>query len=50
MAAPTTDTIHTTGATAIEAFVHARRVNGEQRFGAGLVPLSDGVAVRVTLR
>ena len=38
------------GATAIEAFVHARRVNGEQRFGAGLVPLSDGVAVRVTLR
>ena len=39
------------GATAIEAFVHARRVNaGEQRFGAGLVPLSDGVALRVTLR
>jgi len=39
------------GATAIEAFVHARRVNaGEQRFGAGLVPLPDGVALRVTLR
>ena len=39
------------GATAIEAFVHARRVNAsEQRFGAGLVPFSDGVAVRVTLR
>lgn len=39
------------GVTAIEAFVHARRVNaGEQRFGAGLVPFSDGVAVRVTLR
>jgi len=39
------------GATAIEAFLHARRVNaGEQRFGAGLVPSSDGVALRVTLR
>ena len=39
------------GATAIEAFVHARRVNaGEQRFSAGLMPLGDGVAVRVTLR
>jgi tetratricopeptide (TPR) repeat protein len=39
------------GATAIEAFVHARRVNArEQRFGAGLVPLTDGLALRVTLR
>jgi len=39
------------GVTAIEAFVHARKVNaGEQRFGAGLVPSSDGVAIRVTLR
>jgi hypothetical protein len=39
------------GVTAIEAFVHARRVNaGEQRFGAALVPSSDGVAIRVTLR
>jgi tetratricopeptide (TPR) repeat protein len=39
------------GATAIEAFVHARRVNArEQRFSAGLVPLADGLAVRVTLR
>jgi len=39
------------GVTAIEAFVHARRVNaGEQRFGAGLVPSPDGVAIRVTLR
>jgi len=39
------------GVTAIEAFVHARRMNaGEQRFGAGLVPLADGIAVRVTLR
>ena len=39
------------GAAAIEAFVYARRVNStEQRFGAGLVPLADGVAVRVTLR
>jgi tetratricopeptide (TPR) repeat protein len=39
------------GATAIEAFVHARRVNErEQRFGAGLVPLADGLALRVTLR
>jgi tetratricopeptide (TPR) repeat protein len=39
------------GATAIEAFVHARRVNAaEQRFGASVVPLSDGLALRVTLR
>jgi tetratricopeptide (TPR) repeat protein len=39
------------GVTAIEAFVHARRVNaGDQRFGAALVPSSDGVALRVTLR
>ena len=39
------------GVTAIEAFMHARRMNAsEQRFGAGLVPLYDGVAVRVTLR
>ena len=39
------------GATAIEAFVHARRVNAkEARFGAVLVPLADGLAVRVTLR
>ena len=39
------------GATAIEAFVHARHLNArEQRLGAGLVPLGDGVAVRVTLR
>lgn len=39
------------GATAIEAFVHARHVNAkEQRFGAGLIPLADGLAVRVTLR
>ncbi|MFL5620018.1 MAG: tetratricopeptide repeat protein [Gemmatimonadaceae bacterium] len=39
------------GATAIEAFVHARRVNArEQRFGARLVPLADGLALRVTLR
>ena len=39
------------GATAIEAFVHARRVNArEQRFSAGMLPLADGLAVRVTLR
>jgi hypothetical protein len=39
------------GATAIEAFVHARHMNArEPRFGAGLIPLSDGLAVRVTLR
>ena len=39
------------GAAAIEAFIHARRVNvREQRFSAGLMPLSDGLAVRVTLR
>jgi hypothetical protein len=39
------------GATAIEAFVHARRVNSkEQRFGAAVVPLADGLALRVTLR
>jgi tetratricopeptide (TPR) repeat protein len=39
------------GATAIEAFVHARRVNAkEPRFGARLLPLADGLAVRVTLR
>ena len=39
------------GATAIEAFVHARRVNAaEQRFGANLVPYGDGLALRVTLR
>ena len=39
------------GATAIEAFVHARRVNAaEQRFGASVVPFGDGLALRVTLR
>jgi tetratricopeptide (TPR) repeat protein len=38
------------GATAIEAFVHARRVNNEQRFGANLIPYGDGLALRVTLR
>jgi tetratricopeptide (TPR) repeat protein len=39
------------GATAIEAFIHARQVNArEQRFGAGLVPFGDGLALRVTLR
>ena len=39
------------GATAIEAFVHARRVNAaEQRFGARVVPTADGLALRVTLR
>jgi tetratricopeptide (TPR) repeat protein len=39
------------GATAIEAFVHARRVNAaEQRFGASIVPMADGLALRVTLR
>ena len=39
------------GATAIEAFVHARRVNAaEQRFGASVVPLTDGLALRLTLR
>ena len=39
------------GATAIEAFVHARHLNArEQRFGAGLIPLADGLALRVTLR
>ena len=39
------------GATAIEAFVHARRVNAaEQRFGASIVPAADGLALRVTLR
>lgn len=39
------------GATAIEAFVHARRVNArEQRYSAQLVPSIDGLAVRVTLR
>ena len=39
------------GATAIEAFVHARRVNAkEQRFGIGLMPMSDGLALRLTLR
>ena len=38
-------------ATAIEAFVHARHVNArEQRFGAGVVPFGDGLALRVTLR
>lgn len=39
------------GATAIEAFVHARRVNAaEQRFSATVVPLADGLALSVTLR
>lgn len=39
------------GATAIEAFVHARRVNAsEQRFSAGLEPFADGLAIRVTVR
>ena len=39
------------GATAIEAFLHARRLNaGEQRFGASVVPVADGLALRVTLR
>ena len=37
------------GATAIEAFVHARRVNAsEQRFSAGVEPFADGLALRVT--
>ena len=39
------------GAAAIEAFIHARRVNArEQRFSAGLMPFADGMAIRVTLR
>ena len=39
------------GVAAIEAFIHARRVNaGEQRFGAAVVPFGDGLALRVTLR
>jgi tetratricopeptide (TPR) repeat protein len=39
------------GATALEAFLHARRVNAtEQRFGADLIPFTDGLALRVTLR
>jgi len=39
------------GATAIEAFVHARQVNArEKRFGAGLMPLGEGLALRITLR
>jgi tetratricopeptide (TPR) repeat protein len=39
------------GATAIEAFVHARRVNAsEQRFSAGLEPYARGLALRVTVR
>ena len=39
------------GATAIEAFVHARHVNAsEQRFGATVIPLGDGLALRVSLR
>ena len=38
------------GATAIEAFLHARRTNTERRFGAGIVPVADGLALRVTLR
>jgi tetratricopeptide (TPR) repeat protein len=39
------------GATAIEAYMHARSVNArEARFGAGLVPLADGLALRLTLR
>ena len=39
------------GATAIEAYVHARRVNAsEQRFSAGLEPSARGLALRVTMR
>jgi tetratricopeptide (TPR) repeat protein len=39
------------GATAIEAFVHARHVNSsEQRFGASVMPFGDGLALRVTVR
>jgi tetratricopeptide (TPR) repeat protein len=39
------------GATAIEAFVHARHVNAsEQRFSANLMPIGDGLALRLTLR
>jgi tetratricopeptide (TPR) repeat protein len=39
------------GATAIEAFVHARHVNAsEQRFSANLMPIADGLALRLTLR
>jgi hypothetical protein len=39
------------GATAIEAFVHARHVNAsEQRFSAGVEPFADGLALRVTVR
>jgi len=39
------------GATAIEAFVHARHVNSsEQRFSANLMPSGDGLALRLTLR
>jgi tetratricopeptide (TPR) repeat protein len=39
------------GATAIEAFVHARHVNArEARFSADILPSTDGLAVRLTLR
>jgi tetratricopeptide (TPR) repeat protein len=39
------------GAAAIEAFIHARHVNArEQRFSAGLMPTTDGIGVRLTLR
>jgi tetratricopeptide (TPR) repeat protein len=38
-------------AAAIEAFVHARQVNArEQRFSAGLMPSTDGIGIRLTLR
>jgi tetratricopeptide (TPR) repeat protein len=38
-------------AAAIEAYVHARHVNArEQRFAAGLIPSTDGIAIRLTLR
>jgi tetratricopeptide (TPR) repeat protein len=36
---------------AVEAFIFARRVNArEQRFSANLLPVSDGLALRLTLR
>ncbi len=36
---------------AVEAFIYARRVNArEQRFSADLLPVSDGLALRLTLR
>jgi tetratricopeptide (TPR) repeat protein len=36
---------------AVEAFIYARRVNQrEQRFSANLLPVADGLALRLTLR